>query len=262
MKSTHRAKLSKYLSLILTAIKKKLSKLPPALKTMIKSSTVTLPSVTHKIRRINKTHRHSLDNSRTTIIHDVSIRMPDEVYMDILRQRSARRKSSVYDRETFLRQSKCHKDAIKTVTTPLLGQDIANTYRSSFKSRRRFAEALELLNRRNLKFHINETSTAEKKFICRYFWQCKGKVCARQQLCTTCRDVGKVKSCEELYYIDIMEIAQSRSILCTRCMDALLLRTVGTNDELINAELKQFRDVQGTVTPTHLLPNKTQTLQS
>ena len=59
-------------------------------------------------------------------------------------------------------------------------------------------------------------------------WEYKGEVKACFQLCVSCRDVGKLKSFEERYYLDVLEVKKDRTILCKSCLGYLLQENVGS----------------------------------
>ena len=101
-----------------------------------------------------------------------------------------------------------------------------------------FSVALELFNRKGTQETIRDGKKLVTKF---YYWECKGKVNAGQQLCTNCRDVHKRRNYEDDYFIDVMERKQYRTILCRNCMSKLLKISVGSSKNDIIKSLKQVR---------------------
>ena len=101
-----------------------------------------------------------------------------------------------------------------------------------------FSVALELFNRKGSQEAIHDGKKLVTKL---YYWECKGKVNAGQQLCTNCRDVHKRRNYEDDYFIDVMERKQYRTILCRNCMSKLLQISVGSSKNDIIKTLKQVR---------------------
>ena len=101
-----------------------------------------------------------------------------------------------------------------------------------------FSVALELFNRKGTQEAIHDGKKLVTKL---YYWECKGKVNAGQQLCTNCRDVHKRRNYEDDYFIDVMERKQYRTILCRNCMSKLLQISVGSSKNDIIKTLKQVR---------------------
>ena len=77
------------------------------------------------------------------------------------------------------------------------------------------------LFQRALKLYNKLPKTVER-------WEYKGEVKACFQLCVSCRDVGKLKSFEERYYLDVLEVKKDRTILCKSCLSYLLKQNVGS----------------------------------
>ena len=67
---------------------------------------------------------------------------------------------------------------------------------------------------------------------------------AGQQMCVQCRDLGKAKSLMEKYYLNVVEIAVSRTILCHKCMGLRLRHNVGNDSVDIVKKLKILRKQQ------------------
>ena len=126
-----------------------------------------------------------------------------------------------------------------------------------------FDVALELFNRRSVlvvvkkiwervaqpEDHVESSGAlvethSESSQLCRYFYECKGKMKASLKVCTSCRDVEKERVAFDWYYIDLVEISQQRRVRCRKCMYALLKRNVHGSNEHLLEELKELRDEQ------------------
>ena len=71
-------------------------------------------------------------------------------------------------------------------------------------------------------------------------WECKGNVQASLQLCVMCKDIGKVRTYKETYYLNVMEKTQYRTILCKRCLAFLLRKHVGSCLITIKQRLREL----------------------
>ena len=124
-----------------------------------------------------------------------------------------------------------------------------------------FEVALELFNRRSVVsvprkhpktlFYNTNTASEEGKAhgdtsinLCRYFFQCAGKMKCTMQLCTYCHDLGKDVNRYDHYYIDLVEISHQRAIRCWTCMYMLLKKNVRGSEEDLRKELKELREKQ------------------
>ena len=89
---------------------------------------------------------------------------------------------------------------------------------------RLFQTALQLFNKQMERLSVegDSSQTAQR-------WECKGQVQASFQMCVSCRDVGKVKTFRERYYLDVLEVRKYRTILCRRCMGCVLKENIGRN---------------------------------
>ena len=102
-------------------------------------------------------------------------------------------------------------------------------------------------NHRNpSKIHNTQVQKAQKVpfKICRYFYECVGKMKVSSQLCTKCRDYGKERDRYDYYYIDLVEISKVRTVRCWNCMYLLLKKNVRGSDQVLREELKVLREEQ------------------
>ena len=97
-----------------------------------------------------------------------------------------------------------------------------------------FKAALELFN-----LQMEERCSRSSKTPQR--WECKGKIRASFQLCVVCKDVGKVRSQHETYYLDVMEVRKNRTILCEGCMEHILYKHVGSSQNAIKEKLTHLQ---------------------
>ena len=114
-------------------------------------------------------------------------------------------------------------------TTNSLHQDDDNTavvkhpLRRYYPSEKKFTRALELFNgQMQLDAKFSGTGYLQ-------LWKCQGKLKASFQLCVLCRDVGKMRSYTDSYYLNVIEERKSRTILCKGCLASVLWRSVGNS---------------------------------
>lgn len=128
-----------------------------------------------------------------------------------------------------------------TTNTPMTNKEplVASYF---YPTSKMFSVALEVLNRRCIqKITKDESDEANDTWHCDYHWEYKGKVTAGQQLCISCRDVGKARSMLEKYYMDTVELKCERSILCHGCMGHILKEQVGDDCDKLQMELTNFQ---------------------
>ena len=77
--------------------------------------------------------------------------------------------------------------------------------------------------------------------ICQYFFECVACFITRFQYCTKCRDIGKQKDAHDYYYINLVEITQERTVVCSNCMYHLLKKYVHGTEEFLREELRLVR---------------------
>ena len=73
-------------------------------------------------------------------------------------------------------------------------------------------------------------------------WEYKGEVRASFQLCVSCKDIGKIRSFKEKYYLNVLEVRRYRTILCNGCMGYMLSKQVGTCINEIMSALKELEN--------------------
>eukprot|EP00111_Clytia_hemisphaerica_P019986 TCONS_00058935-protein len=152
--------------------------------------------------------------------------------------------------EEFERRSSAVHGMLKCIAAPVLNKEVAPAFR--YKSTKLFELALECYNRRGVA-DIHEEKENYKhdedpvSWTCRWHWLTKGRVRAGQQLCIQCRDLGKPRGFMEQYYLNSVEIARSRTILCQNCMSLKLRKEVGENEEKICQELMRLRKKQNLI---------------
>ena len=89
-----------------------------------------------------------------------------------------------------------------------------------------FEVKLEILNRRAVRKVKRPHPEEHITDLSDYFYECAGKAKVTPKLCTKCRDINKNPKRYDLYYIDIMEISQQRTIFCVDCMKSIVNKTV------------------------------------
>ena len=77
-------------------------------------------------------------------------------------------------------------------------------------------------------------------YLADFRWECKGQVRACLQMCVWCKDVGKVRSRKEKYYMDVHEVRRYRTILCQGCLGNVLHKHVGSCPDEIKAKLREL----------------------
>lgn len=166
--------------------------------------------------------------------------------MEQKKYRSYRVTKLALNTEQYKRHTSSFKGAIKTATAVVISKDPTESITTVYNDLSLFIDALELFNRRNF---VSKGDGERLKYYCSYYWECKGSICAGQQLCTKCRDVGKQKEYREFYFVDIIEISKYRKVLCKRCMELFLKDAVGIDRDAIEKELTLLREVQGNKIP-------------
>jgi len=78
------------------------------------------------------------------------------------------------------------------------------------------------------------------------FFECKGAIRVSQRMCTRCRDVDKLITRTDLYYVDMTERIKERTVLCHGCLGIILKRYIGSNENQILDALKYYRKAQKT----------------
>ena len=84
-------------------------------------------------------------------------------------------------------------------------------------------------------------------WACKWHWTQTGRVRAGQQMCVQCRDLGKSKNLMEKYYLNAVEIAVSRTVLCYKCMGLRLKSNVGNESAEILKKLTVLRQNQAKI---------------
>lgn len=122
-----------------------------------------------------------------------------------------------------------------------------------------FQVALELFNRHNVR-NINNVPGKVSKVRGRVrgktvtggengemsscFYECSGKMKVTLKLCSRCRDVEKQRGRFDYYYIDLVEISQTRTVQCSTCMYHFLRKHVQGQDFELREELQYLRNKQ------------------
>jgi len=108
-----------------------------------------------------------------------------------------------------------------------------------------FDVKLEILNRRAVRKvkrphpegdHITDLSD--------WFYECTGKAKVTSRLCSKCRDGNKSSKRYDLYFIDLIEISQQRTIFCYDCVKMIIDERVQGSMSEIRDELKLLRVIQ------------------
>lgn len=107
-----------------------------------------------------------------------------------------------------------------------------------------FEIKLEILNRRGVRKVKRPHPEEGVTDLSDYFYECAGKAKVTSKLCTKCRDMNKTPKRYDLYYIDIMEISQQRTIFCVDCMKTIVDSAVTGNLTDIRDELNLLRLLQ------------------
>ena len=102
-----------------------------------------------------------------------------------------------------------------------------------------FEVSLEVLNRRSVR-NVNKKLDNISE-IAEYFFEKIGKANVKCHLCVQCKDYDKDNNSTDDYYMNLMEIARERTILCTGCMRDVIYEHVVGSEEEICSELKQLR---------------------
>ena len=90
---------------------------------------------------------------------------------------------------------------------------------SHYASEKLFEDALDLFNK-ELELYQGMSGYS----IVSQRWECRGKIRVSFQLCVLCRDVGKVRSHTDKYYLDVMEVRKHRTVLCQGCLACVVHR--------------------------------------
>ena len=114
--------------------------------------------------------------------------------------------------------------------------DCLKPFHSRYPDERVFNLALELFNK---KMGTSQESSTSSNVPVKWEW--KGKIRASFQMCILCKDVGKVRSQSETYYLDVLEIRKYRTILCQGCLGYILHKYVGNSMDEIEAELQEIQ---------------------
>ena len=96
-----------------------------------------------------------------------------------------------------------------------------------------FNAALELFNRQMERTNSKSSNGSQK-------WECKGKIRVSFQLCILCKDLGKVRSDMDTYYLNILEVRKYRTILCKGCLGYILHKHFGNTLSDIVTKLKEL----------------------
>lgn len=113
--------------------------------------------------------------------------------------------------------------------------DFPKPFHSRYPDEKVFKAALELYNKQMESSHQGGSSRGAQR------WECKGEVRASFQLCVLCKDIGKVRSESEKYYLDVMEVRKYRTILCKGCLGYILHKHVGSCLTRIEEKLREYK---------------------
>lgn len=106
-----------------------------------------------------------------------------------------------------------------------------------------FKNALELYNRKSvrdlLQVHPEDESITE---MCTYFYKSVGTALVNLKLCVECGDSGKWKFDNDEYYMNITEVSHIRTVLCSRCMLALMENNIDA--ATVEQDLEVMRTTQ------------------
>ena len=98
-----------------------------------------------------------------------------------------------------------------------------------------FKAALELFNKQIDVSHRTSSSTSVS-----HRWECKGEISVSLQMCVSCKDIGKMRSRSDKYYVDVMEVQKYRTVLCKGCLAYILHENVGSCLRKIEEELQEL----------------------
>ena len=108
-----------------------------------------------------------------------------------------------------------------------------------------FQVALELFNRKGVrKIKKDSDDDCQSDEMCHYFFQSVGKAKVSPKLCTECRDMQKNRFRYDYYYVDLVEISQERTVVCSDCMYQLLRKHISGTEADLRSQLKDFRQQQ------------------
>ena len=193
-------------------------------------------------QRIPPVENGGSNNNRSSRNGSISSRTFDP-FFDRGKYRTPRARNSIQT-EDFERRSSAVRDLLKVVAAPILNKDVHSNY--VYSSQRAFEQALEYYNRLGVSDIIEDERNLLEPvtWSCRWHWVQKGCVRASQQMCIQCRDLGKKKSMPERYYLNVVEVAVSRTILCHKCMGLRLKQEVGDDTADTIKKLKMLREKQ------------------
>jgi len=216
----------------------------PRLPHDFQGSTYCFGGVTYQYQQRSNGHEYSKGQSKKMS----NLKSKDfDPFFDRGKLRTKRVRNSI-ENEDFERRSSTVHGLLKVLAAPVLNQDLAKRYK--YPSLRIFELALELYNRKGVrKIHKASGENAQESisWFAAWHWESNGGVRAAQQLCVQCRDLGKKKNQIETYYMNKMEVAKCRTILCRTCMGILLKNEIGDCEEKIMEQLKLLRKEQAQI---------------
>ena len=105
---------------------------------------------------------------------------------------------------------------------------------SCYSDEKVFRAALALFNKQ-MEVNCSAASRIPQR------WECKGKIRVSLQLCVSCKDIGKKRSGSDMYYLDVLEVKQYRTILCKGCLGQIIHTNVGDSLSEIEENLKNLQ---------------------
>ena len=137
-------------------------------------------------------------------------------------------KKSSYDNDTLEQSSS--NESISNLPDASL-----KPFHPCYPDEKVFNAALELYNKQMENGRYRSSSGSKK-------WECKGKIRVSFQLCILCKDVGKVRSEMDTYYLNILEVRKYRTILCKGCLGYILHKHFGNALSEIETHLDEYKD--------------------
>ena len=103
-----------------------------------------------------------------------------------------------------------------------------------------FQVALELFNRKGVRPMRNMDDDCAPE-ICAYFYECVGRMKRKFQWCVQCGDREREFLGYDYYYVDLVEIAQSRGARCSGCMYRVLKQNIQGSETALRQGLRYLR---------------------
>ena len=137
-------------------------------------------------------------------------------------------KSKIHNRD--------HSSTQESMKVTAHDKDQLFPFRFYYPSGKIFSKALELFNKQ-MESSLENSGCSKKPH---QRWECKGEIRVSLQMCVWCKDMGKVRSHTDKYYIDVMEVKKYRTILCKGCLGHVLYKQVGNCPTQIQKKLGEL----------------------